>query len=131
MVDVLLQERRDGKAAKHFFRRLLKNNKGNEPRKIVTDKLGSYRVAHREEMPDAVHDTTKYANNKSELSHQPTRVRERGMRKFKSVVQAQRFLSVHAVVYTLFNLQRHLVRAVHYRQLRHGAFMSWKSAVSD
>jgi putative transposase len=123
---VLLQERRDGKAAKRFFKRLLKSNKGTEPRKIVTDKLGSYRVARREEMPEVMHDTTQYANNRAELSHQPTRVRERGMRRFKSMEQAQRFLGVHAAVYNLFNLQRHLVRAKHYRVLRNSAFASWE-----
>jgi len=75
VVDVLLQEKRDGKAAKRFFKRLLKANGGSEPRKIVTDKLGSYRVAQREELPEVDHDTTQYANNRAEASHQPTRVR--------------------------------------------------------
>ena len=83
VVDVFLQARRDGSAAKRFFKRLLKNHLG-EPRKIVTDKLRSYGVAHRELMPETIHDTTQYANNRAELSHQPTRVRERGMRRFKS-----------------------------------------------
>ena len=72
---MFLQARRDGAAAKRFFKRLLKNHQG-EPRKIVTDKLKSYGVAHRELMPEAIHDTMQYANNKAELSHQPTRVRE-------------------------------------------------------
>src|SRR5690606_5226149 len=76
VVDVYLQERRNAKAAKVFFKRLLKSNKG-EPNKIVTDKLGSYRVAHRELIPDVEHKTEQYANNKAELSHQHTRVRER------------------------------------------------------
>ena len=75
VVDVFLQRRRDGKAAKRFFKRLLKAHR-NEPRKIVTDKLGSYGVAHRELIPDTIHDTSQYANNRAELSHQPTRVRE-------------------------------------------------------
>ena len=114
VVDVFLQKRRDGKAAKRFFKRLLKNHKG-EPRRIVTDKLGSYRVAHRELIPEAIHDTTQYANNRAELSHELTRVRERGMRKFKSMEQAQRFLNAHAAVYNLFNLGRHLVSAENYR----------------
>jgi putative transposase len=126
VVDVFLQARRDGSAAKRFFKRLLKNHQG-EPRKIVTDKLRSYGVAHRELMPETIHDTTQYANNRAELSHQPTRVRERGMRRFKSTWQAQRFLSVHAAVYNLFNLGRHLVSASHYRDLRQGAFVSWIS----
>jgi len=110
VVDVFLQARRDGSAAKRFFKRLLKNYQG-EPRKIVTDKLRSYGVAHRELMPETIHDTTQYANNRAELSHQPTRVRARGMPRFKSTWQAQRFLSVHAAVYNLFNLGRHLVSA--------------------
>ena len=88
MVDVFLQARRDGAAAIRFFRRLLKNHPG-EPRKIVTDKLRSYGVAHRELIPETIHDTSQYANNRAELSHQPTRVRERGMRCFKSTRQAQ------------------------------------------
>jgi putative transposase len=128
VIDVYLQKRRDGAAAKRFFKRLLKKHR-DEPRKIVTDKLRSYCVAHRELTPDTIHDTSQYANNRAELSHQPTRVRERGMRRFKSVGQAQRFLSVHSVVYNLFNLGRHLTSARHYRFLRMRAFASWKSAV--
>jgi putative transposase len=130
VVDVFLQKRRDGRAAKRFFKRLLKRTKG-EPRKIVTDNLRSYGVAHRELIPETIHDTTQYANNKSELSHQPTRVRERGMRKFKSVAQAQKFLNTHAAVYNLFNLGRHLVSAENYRYFRQRAFASWENAVAN
>ncbi len=129
IVDIFLQRRRDGKAAKRFFKRLLKNNRG-EPRKIVTDKLRSYGVAHRELIPDTIHDTTQHANNRAELSHQSTRVRERGMRRFKSTQQAQRFLTVHAAVYNLFNLGRHLVSAKNYRFFRLRAFASWNYAAA-
>ncbi len=129
VVDVLLQRRRDGKAAKRFFKRLLKANR-MEPRKIVTDKLRSYGVAHRDLIPDTIHDTSQYANNRAELSHQPTRVRERVMRRFKSMRQAQRFLTVHAAVYNLFNLGRHLVSAKNYRFFRLRAFASWKYATA-
>ncbi|HIF85823.1 MAG TPA: IS6 family transposase [Gammaproteobacteria bacterium] len=129
VVDVFLQKRRDGKAAKRFFKRLLRNHQG-EPRKIVTDKLGSYGVAHRELIPETIHDTSRYANNRAELSHEPTRVRERGMRKFKSIEQAQRFLGAHAAVYNLFNLGRHLISAENYRYFRIRAFASWKKAVA-
>jgi putative transposase len=66
----------------------------------------------------------------AEQSHEATRVRERGMRKFKSVGQAQKFLSVHAAVYNLFNLGRHLVRAQHYRDLRVSAFFEWSRTVA-
>ncbi len=99
VVDVYLQKRRDGAAAKRFFKRLLKKHQA-EPEKIVTDKLRSYGVAHRELIPDTIHDTSQYANNRAELSYQPTRVRERGMRRFKSIIQTQRFLGVHSAVYT-------------------------------
>jgi putative transposase len=129
VVDVLLQKRRDRKAAKGFFKRLLQRHNG-EPRKIVTDKLRSYGVAHRELIPESIHDTSQYANNRCELSHEPTRVKARGMRKFKSMEQAQRFLDVHAAVYNLFNLSRHLVSAENYRFFRQRAFASWESAVA-
>ncbi len=129
VVDVFLQAKRDGAAAKRFFKRLIRNH-GGEPRKIVTDKLRSYGVAHRELMPEVIHDSTQYANNRAEQSHEVTRVRERGMRKFKSVDQAQRFLGTHAAVYNLFNLGRHLIRADHYRNLRTSAFTEWSRAVA-
>ncbi len=129
VINVFLQKRRDGAAAKRFFRRLLIQHQA-ELRKIVTDKLRSYGVAHRELIPETIHDTSQYANNRAELSHQPTRIRERGMRKFKSMLQAQRFLSVHAVVQNLFNLGRHLVSAKIYRYFRLRAFASWNHAVS-
>jgi len=115
VVDVFLQSRRDGRAAKRFFKRLLRAS-GCEPRRVVTDKLRSYGVAHRELMPDMIHDTSQYANNRAGLSHQPTRVRERGMRRFKSTHQAQRFLSTHAAVYNLFNLGRPHKSCIHGRK---------------
>lgn len=129
VVDVLLQAWRDGAAAERFFKRLLRSH-GSEPRKIVTDKLRSYPVAHRELMPDTIHSTKQYEDNRAEQSHEATRVRERGMRKFKSVKQAQRFLGAHAAVSNLFNLGRHLVRAQHYRDLRVSAFTEWSRAVA-
>ncbi len=119
----------DGKAAKRFFKRLMKAHR-MEPRKIVTDKLRSYGVAHRALIPDTIHETSQYASNRAELSHQPTRVRERFMRRFKSMQQAQRFLTVHAAVYNLFNLVRHLVSAKNYRFFRLRAFASWNYSVA-
>ncbi len=129
VVDVYLQAKRDGVAAKRFFKRLLRSH-GGEPRKIVTDKLRSYGVAHRELIPDTIHSTKQYENNRAEQSHEATRVRERVMRKFKSVRQAQRFLGTHAAVSNLFNLGRHLVGAEHYRNLRISAFAEWSRAVA-
>ena len=129
VVDVYLQAKRDDAAVKRFFRRLLRSN-GSEPRKIVTDKLRSYCVAHRELIPETIHITDRYANNRAEQSHEATRVRERGMRKFKSVEQAQRFVTAHAAVSNLFNLGRHLVSANHCRNLREGAFAEWDTAVA-
>jgi putative transposase len=129
VVDVYLQAKRDGAAAKRFFRRLLRSH-GEEHRKIVTDKLRSYGVAHRELIPETIHSTEQYENNRAEQSHEATRVRERVMRKFKSVRQAQRFLGAHAAVSNLFNLGRHLVRAEHYRDLRVSALSEWSRAVA-
>ena len=129
VVDVYLQAKRDGAAAKRFFRRLLRCH-GGDPRKIVTDKLRSYGVAHRELIPETIHSTQQYENNRAEQSHEATRVRERGMRRFKSVKHAQGFLGAHAAVSNLFNLGRHLVRAEHYRDLRMSAFAEWGRAVA-
>jgi putative transposase len=96
----------------------------------VTDKLRSYPVACRELMLDTIHSTKQYENSRAEQSHEATRVRERGMRKFKSVKQAQRFLGAHAEVSNLFNLGRHLVRAKRYRDLRASALTEWSKAVA-
>ena len=84
VVDVYLQNRRDGVTAKRFFKRLLRNH-GDEPRKIATDKLRNYGVAHRELIPETIHSIKRYENNRAEQFHEATRVRERGMRKFKSI----------------------------------------------
>ncbi|MEL0326163.1 MAG: IS6 family transposase [Burkholderiaceae bacterium] len=129
VIDVFLQKRRDSKTAKRFFKRLLKANQG-APWKIVTDKMGSYPVAHKDLMPDVIHDTSQYANNKAELSHQPTRVREKVMRKFKSIEQGQRFLSTHAEIYNLFNLGRHCISAKNYKMLRSRAIASWRDVTA-
>jgi putative transposase len=129
VVDVYLQTHRDGAAVKRFFKRLLRNHSG-EPRTIVTDKLRSYGVAHRELIPETIHSTQQYENNRAQLSHEATRVRERGMRRFKSVRQAQRFVTAHAAVSNLFNLGRHLAMAEHYRDLRAGAISEWSRAVA-
>ena len=90
----------------------------------------SYGVAHRELIPETIHSTEQYENNRAEQSHEATRVRERGMSKFKSVRQAQRFLGAHAAVQNLFNLSRHLVRTKHDRDLRISAFAELSRVVT-
>jgi putative transposase len=129
VVEVYLQAKRNGAAAKRFFRRLLRSH-GSEPGKIATDRLRNYGAAHCELIPDTIHSTERYEDNRAEQSHVATRVRERGMRKFKSMRQAQRFLDAHAAVSNLFNLGRHLVRAEHYRNLRVSTFMEWERAIA-
>ena len=94
---------RDCRAATRFFRKLLKGQEC-KPGRLVTDKLSSYRAAHRTVMPSVAHRTDRYENNRAEVSHQPTRQRERHMRRFKSPGQAQRFLSVHGLVRNLFHV---------------------------
>ena len=128
VLDILVQPRRDGRAARRFFRKLVKSQR-REPFRLVTDKLGSSRVAHREIMPSVTHDTSQYANNRAELSHQPTRQRERHMRRFKSPDQAQRFLHVHGVIQNLFRLGRHRLRAIHHR-MRGRSFGVWAAATA-
>jgi putative transposase len=103
---------------------------GGEPWKIVIDKLRNYPFAHREVIPETIHVADRYANNRAKQSHEATRVRELGMRRFKSIGQAQRFLGAQAAVSNLFNLGRHLVKAEHYRELRIGAFAEWSRAAA-
>jgi putative transposase len=105
VIDILVQPRRDRRAAERFFRRLLRGQ-GGEPRRLVTDKLRSYSAARRNTMPSVAHDTSRYANNRAEVSHQPTRQRERQMRRFKSARQAQRFLTIHGLIRNLFRVSR-------------------------
>ena len=124
LIDILVQSHRDGRAARRFFRKLLKSQR-HEPMRLVTDKLGNYRVAHRDVMPLVTHDTTQYANNRAEVSHQPTRQRERQMRGFTSPAHAQRFLHVHGVIQNLFRVGRHRLRSVHQRLLRARSFTVW------
>ncbi|HIE92101.1 MAG TPA: IS6 family transposase [Acidobacteria bacterium] len=123
-IDILVQSRRNRRAALRFFRKLLKGQ-GREPRRLTTDKLGSYKAAHRAIMPSVVHCTRQYENNRAEVSHQPTRQRERQMRRFKSAAHLQRFASVHGVVQNLFRVGRHLLRSTHYQLLRTQAFTEW------
>ena len=124
VLDILVQSRRNRRAAVRFFRKLLKKQ-GGLPRRLVTDKLRSYSAARRTVMPSVVHRTGRYANNRAEVSHQPTRQRERQMRRFKSAGHLQRFASVHGVVQNLFRVGRHLLRSVHHRLLRTRAFVEW------
>ncbi len=95
-----VQSRRNRRAAVRFFRTLLKRQ-GSVPRRLITDKPRSYPAACRSVMPSVVHCTEQYANNRADVSHQPTRQRERQMRRFKSAVHLQRFASVHGVVQNL------------------------------
>jgi putative transposase len=125
-LDVLVQKRRNAKAAKRFLRKLLKGLRYS-PRVIVTDKLASYMTAHEEMMPEVEHTRGGRLNNRAENSHQPTRERERRMRRFKSFGHAQRFLSVHAQVSNQFRPCRHRLRACHYREIMHGRFEDWRS----
>jgi putative transposase len=129
VIDILVQRHRDAQAARRFFRRLLKGQ-GSEPCRLITDKLRSYAAAHRGVMLSVVHDTRRYANNRVEVSHQPTRRRERQMRRFKSAGQAQRFLSVHGVVQNLFRVGRHRLRSANHRTLRGRALMVWTEATA-
>jgi len=129
VIDILVQSRRNRRAAERFFRKLLKVQ-GKVPFRLVTDKLKGYSAALRTIMPSVNHDTKRYANNRAEVSHQPTRQRERQMRRFKSPRQAQLFLSVHGVVLNLFRLARHRLKAVHHRLLRARSFATWEAVTA-
>ncbi len=124
VLDILVQSRRDTQAAKRLLRKLLKRQ-CRAPRVMVTDKLASYGAARREVMPSVEHRKHKGLNNRAENSHQPTRRRERQMKRFKSAGQAQRFLSAHDGINNLFHLRRHQVSATQYRAAWTQAFQVW------
>jgi putative transposase len=125
VLDILVQQRRNGTAAKRFFKHLLAGL-DYKPRRLVTDGLRSYGVAQRAILPDVRHRTSRYLNNRAENSHRPTRRRERQMQRFKSDGQAQRFLSAHAMIYGHFRPRRHLMVAAAYRRARARAFRVWR-----
>ena len=118
VIDILVQSRRNRRAAVRFFRKLLKSQ-GCVPRRLVADKLRSDLAAHRTMIPSVIHCPDQYANNRAAVSHQPTRQQ---MRRFKSAAQLQRCASVHGLVQNLFWLGRHLLRSAHHRLLRTRAF---------
>jgi len=128
VLDILVQSRRNAKAAKRFFRKLLRGLQ-YVPRVVVTDKLRSYAAAKREIMPGVEHRQSKYLNNRAEVSHQPTRRRERQMQRFKSARHAQRFLSTHSRIHNHFQLRRHRLTADQHRIARDAAFRTWREAV--
>ena len=125
VLDCLVQSRRGARAAKKLMRKLLKKQ-GITPAIIVTDKLGSYSSALRELGVARRHDTGRWKNNRAENSHQPLRQRERRMKCFKSPGSAQRFLSTHAAVYNVFNVQRHLISRRTLRVFRDQALLTWR-----
>jgi transposase-like protein len=128
VLEVLVQSRRNKKAALKLMRKLLKKQ-GFIPSAIVTDRLPSYGAALRELELSRRHDFGGRKNNRAENSHQPVRRREREMQRFKSTASAQRFLSVHSSIYNLFNFQRHLISRNTLREFRGAAAAEWRDVV--
>src|SRR5215210_5176351 len=128
VLDVLVQAKRDTKAARKLMRKLLKRQ-GAAPDEWVTDKNPSYGAALRAlKLTGAVHTRRKRANNRAESSHVPVRRRERKLQRFKSPGSAQRFLSMHAVTYNVFTIPRHITTARTHRLFRAEAFATWREA---
>jgi putative transposase len=126
VLDILVQPRRDKVAAKRFFRKLLKGLQ-YVPRVLITDKLQSYNAAKADLLPGVEHRQHKGLNNRAENSHQPTRERERRMRRFKSPSHAQRFLSVQGTIVSHFRPGRHRLGAIVYRQQMAARFQTWRT----
>ncbi|MEV0695263.1 IS6 family transposase [Streptomyces sp. NPDC050388] len=124
VLDILVQSKRDAKAAKRFLAKLMKKQR-RVPRVLVTDKLRSYGVAHRKLMPSVEHRSHKGLNNRAENSHQPTRRRERAMKYFRSPGAAQKFLAVFSQISPHFRPRRHLMAASEYRAGMHHRFATW------
>ena len=129
VLDILVQSRRNAVAAKRFFRTLLKNLQYVPP-VIVTDKLGSYQVAHREGLASVEHRGSKDLNNRIENSHQPTRQRERAMKRFTSPGHAQRFLSAFSGISPHFRLGRHRLTAPQWRTEMADRFTVWREVTA-
>ncbi len=129
VLDVLVQSKRDQKAALKLMRKLLKRQ-GFVPDVIVTDRLRSYGAALRELGISNRHQMGGRLNNRAEVSHQPTRQRERQRRRFRSPGSAQKFLSTHAAIYNQFNVQRHLISRWTMNEFRSEAFASWREIVT-
>ena len=129
VLDILVQDRRNATAAKCFFKRLLQGLQ-YKPRRLITDGLHSYGVAHRALLPDVRHRKSRYLNNRAENSHRPTRRRERQMQRFKSSSQAQLFLSAHSMIYGHFRPRHHLMTASDYRCARAKFFKVWRQETS-
>lgn len=129
VLDVLVQAKRDKRAALKLMRRLLKRQ-GYAPATLVTDKLAAYGAAVRELGLTCWHHKAKWKNNRAENSHQPVRRRERKMQRFKSPGSAQRFLSTHATVYNHFNTRRHLISATGHRTRRDRAMETWREVAA-
>ncbi|PSH54984.1 IS6 family transposase [Phyllobacterium brassicacearum] len=126
VLDVLVQSRRNAKAAKRLIRKLLKVQ-GRAPRVMVTDKLKSYAAANRQiGLTSCDHRQHKGLNNRAENSHQPMRRRERIMKRFKSSRQLQRFVSIHDPIANLHNFPRSTISSPDHRDLRHTAMTAWR-----
>src|SRR6266403_2532019 len=130
VLDLLVQSRRDGRAALRLMRKLLKKQ-GFVPKLLVTDKLRSYASVFRRLRLTCRHEQGLRKNNRAENSHQVVRRRECKLQRFKSARSAQRFLSMHAAVHNTFNLQRHLVSRATLRPFRAEAAAQWQGLLSD
>ncbi|WP_349307252.1 DDE-type integrase/transposase/recombinase [Rhodococcus sp. IEGM 1379] len=124
VLDILIQSKRDGKAATRFFRKLVKKQ-DHPPRVLITDKLPSYRVAHRKPMSTTEHRQNKYVNNRAENSHQPTRQRERAMKGFRTGGSTQRFLASFSRISPHFRPPRHRMTATDHRTEIRTRFQVW------
>ncbi|MGH3755951.1 MAG: IS6 family transposase, partial [Pseudonocardiaceae bacterium] len=124
VLDILVTSRRDTRAATRFFRKLLKDLE-DAPRVLVTDKLGSYQAARRWVLRPVEHRRSTYLNNRAENSHQPTRQRERAMKRFTSARHAQRFLSAFSGISPHFRPRRHRLSAKDYRREMDTRFTTW------
>ena len=129
VIDILVQPKRDRFAAIRFFRKLLQTSRC-PPRVIITDKLRSYAAAKKIVLPRVVHRQSRYLNNRVENSHQPTRQRERRMKRFKSPDHAQRFLEIHAVLAAHFRPKRHLLSAINYQVERQSRLEIWREIIT-
>jgi putative transposase len=128
VLDILVQERRNGKAAERFLRRVPEGCRAR-PRVVITDNLASYPPAIRRVLPGVEHRRHKRLNNRAENPHRPTRRRERALQRFKSPDQADRLLACFEPIRGHVCPRRHLLPAARYRAALATRFAVWRQVV--
>ena len=128
VLESFVTKTRDKKAALKFLKKTLKRH--GQAERIVTDLLRSYGAALNELGIRGRQETGRWANNRSENSHQPFRRRERAMLRFRRMRTLQKFVAVHASVHNHFNQERSLSTRAIFKRNRAAALAEWRGLLA-